>query len=173
MAYIMNALDTDVNVQAHGKWFSFKPRQIKNMHNENLALFLSQNRGENGLVAIGNDIMELDRNSPEFREHIEERRKEGVEKRVQKLQWMINNLESSIRFDIENKGLKIDPLSQASKGELAAYKEMITLKGEEARQGMNVGDEVRKAREQLYGTSGSKSGADHQGLQNSTKPAKG
>jgi hypothetical protein len=147
----MNALDVDVYVQAHGKPFSFKPRQIKNMHNPNLAMFLSQNRGENGLVDIADEVMELDKNSPEFLEAIEAKRKEGIEKRINKLRWIINNLESSLRYDIETKGLKIDPLSQASKGELLAYKEMATLVDAEQKQAINTADEIRKMQGVLFG----------------------
>jgi len=151
MPFIMNALETPINTQAHGKWFQWKPRQIKEIQNVDLAMFLTQNRGEEGLVAINDDIMELDKNSAEFKDFIEERRKEGVQKRINKLAFIVQNLEQSLRYDLETKNIKADPYSFASKGELAAYKELATLKEYERTQHLNVGDEIRKLKEVING----------------------
>lgn len=153
MPFIMNALQTPINTQAHGKWFQWKPGQIKDIQNQDLAHFFTQNRGEEGLVGINNDIMEMDVNDPVRLEFIEERRKEGVQKRINKLDAIINNLEQSLRYDLEAKNMKADPLTFASKGELNAYKERATLSDFERKQAMNVGDEIRKLKEQIAGES--------------------
>lgn len=151
MPYIMNALATPINTQAHGKWFQWKPGQIKEIQNQDLAHFFTQNRGEEGLVGINDNIMELAPEDPTRVEFIEERRKEGVQKRINKLDSVINNLEQSLRYDLEAKNMKADPLTFASKGELAAYKERATLSEFERKQAMNVGDEIRKLKTQIDG----------------------
>ena len=144
MPYIMNALDNEVKVQAHGKWFTFKPREIKNMHSPNLAMFLATNRGEDGLVDISDETMELDKKSIEYMEYIEKRRIEGIQKRVQKLEFMKQNLLSSLRYDLEVKNIKADPLTFASKGEVAAIKELVSLKEHQQKDITNNADELRK-----------------------------
>jgi hypothetical protein len=153
----MNSRDEKVSVQAFGNWFQFGPGQIKNVHNTNLAMFLAQNRGEDGLVDIPDEVMEMDKSSTEFKEIIEDKRKEGVNKRIQKLNSIVNNLEASLRYDVETKGLKVDPLSLASKGELNAYKELASYKDHEAREALNVADEIRKLKGQISGNGTSNS----------------
>ncbi|GAC1501957.1 MAG: hypothetical protein NVS1B10_06470 [Candidatus Saccharimonadales bacterium] len=155
MPYVMNALNTQVSVQATGKWFTFKPNEIKTFHNANIASFISQNKGEEGLVEIADPIMELDPNNPERLEYIRARREEGIQKRVQKLEFIKQNLLGSLRYDVELKGIKTDPLTFATKGELAAIKELNVLTNEQAKNITNVADEVRKALGILDGTGSS------------------
>lgn len=177
MPFIMNALETPINTQAHGKWFQWKPRQIKEIQNPDLALFFTEKRGEEGLVGISDNIMELPAEDPSRMEFIEERRKEGVQKRINKLDSIINNLEQSLRYDLEAKNMKADPLTFASKGELSAYKERATLSEFERKQAMNVGDEIRKLKAQIAGEaingsgSSSDSGTNNPGRPSTSQPA--
>lgn len=182
MPFVMNALATPINTQAHGKWFAWKPGQIKEIQNNDLAMFLTQNRGEEGLVGIDDHMMELDKSDPEnlakFNEYIEDRRKEGVQKRINKLDSIIRNLEQSLRFDLESKNIKSDPLSFASKGELQAYKERASLMEFERKNVLNVGDEIRKLKAQMDGevvdgnVSSPQPGKTSSGRPDNVKPAK-
>jgi hypothetical protein len=151
MAYIMNALDESVSTQAHGKWFSWKPQEIKMLHNEQLARFLSQNRGEEGLVEVPESLMEIDKNSEEFKTKIYEIRKSGIMKFVAKQNSIVRNLEISLRRDYETSGQKGNFLFEASKGELEAYKKLKKYKEFEAKEQINVADEIQKIRQELYG----------------------
>lgn len=151
MAYIMNCLNEQVSTQAHGKWFTFKPGEIKLLHNPNLAFFFATNRGEEGLVEIGDSIMELDKNGAEYKVSIAHKRKEGIAKYVNKQNSIIRNLEMSLRRDYETSGAKGNYLFEASKGELAAYKNLAKYKEFENAEALNVADEIMKAREVLYG----------------------
>lgn len=160
MPYIMNALSREVSTQAHGKWFKWAAGQIKEIQNENLAMFLSSLRGEEGLVGVADATMELDRSSSEFKDVIEHLRKEGVEKRINKLDSIINNLEQSLRYDLEKSNIKGDPLTYASKGELSAFKERATLLDFEKSQKLNVADEIRKVKLQMEIANGSSRSTD-------------
>lgn len=151
MPYIMNSLDEKVSVQAHGKWFSFGPREIKMVHNKNLAEFMYQKRGEDGLVEIPDSVMELDKMGSAYRVSIEERRREGISKRVSKLNSVIRNLEMSLRRDYETSGQKGNYNFEASAGELSAYKELKKYREFEQAEKLNIADEIQKARNELYG----------------------
>lgn len=149
MAYVMNCLDTVVSTQAHGKWFTFKPKEIKFFHTPEIARFMGQMRGEEGLVEIPDMIAELKlsedpKQQTEYKEYIEGKRKEGINARIKKLEWQRHNLLTSLKFDIEAKGLKMDPLILATKGDLSAIKELNQLTGEVTRVGESVAEQVRK-----------------------------
>lgn len=172
--YIMNALDKDVSTQVHGKWFSFKPRQIKLFANKDIAEFMAMNRGEEGLVDIPEEIMELPAADPERVKVVEEKRFEGVQKRVRKLDMIKENLLTSLRYDVELKGIKADPLTFASKGELLAIRELKTLSGEVDRHQANVADEIRKELGLDVATSSSANiGANPTGHTSTPRPTKG
>ncbi len=152
MPYIMNCLTDPVSVQAHGKWFSWKTGEIKQLHNVHLAEFISQKRGEDGLVDIPESVMEMDKTGSEYRVAIAEKRREGITKRVNKLNSVVRNLEMSLRRDYETSGQKGNYNFEASAGELTAYKELAKYREFEKAEQLNIADEIQKAREALYGS---------------------
>lgn len=161
MPYIMNALNESVMTQAHGKWFTWKPLEIKLLHNAHLASFLSQHRGEEGLIEVQDQIMEMDKASEEYKQALYECRRAGIEKYLKKQNWIVRNLEMSLRRDYETSGQKGNFLFEASKGELQAYKNLKKYKEFEASEHLNTADEIQKIREELYGsgkTTGDSSG---------------
>lgn len=179
MPYVMNALDTQVSTQAQGKWFTFKPREIKMFYQPEIARFLGQMRGEEGLVEIEDSMMEkkLSDNPADredFQNYIENKRVEGINARVKKLEWQKANLLSSLRYDIEAKGMKMDPLILASKGDLAALKELNKLQGEVHEKQLSIAEQVRKelGLEEYGDTSSSESGKTDQGRSDIVKPTK-
>ena len=151
MPYIMNALEDTVTTMAHGKYFTWNPGEIKQIHKLNLAEFFATHRGEEGLVEVRDDVMELDKNSEEFKAAIYECRKQGISKFVGKQNFIIRNLEMSLRRDYETSGQKGNFLFEASKGELEAYKKLKKYKEFEAKEQLNTADEIAKIREELYG----------------------
>lgn len=151
MPYIMNALNEPVTTQAHGKWFTFKPQEIKVMHNPKLVEFLAQYRGEEGLVEVPEDVMELDKNSTDYKAKIYDIRRVGIQKFVQKQNSIVRNLEISLRGDYERSGRKGNFLFEASKGELEAYKKLKNYREFEAKEQLNIADEIQKLRGELYG----------------------
>lgn len=152
MGYIMNCLDEKVQTQAHGKYFTWAPSEIKMLHNDKLCEFIAQYRGEEGLVEVPATTMEMDKASEEYKTAIFEKRKEGIEKYVRKQNFIIRNLEMSLRRDYETSGQKGNYLFEASKGELQAYKNLKKYKSFEEEQKLNVADEIAKIREDIYGT---------------------
>lgn len=151
MPYIMNALNEDVTTQAHGKYFSWKPQEIKHIHQKNLAEFITQHRGEEGLIDVPEPVMELDKNSTEYKVQLYQIRKAGIEKFLRKQNWIVRNLEMSLRRDYETSGNKGNYLFEASAGELAAYKKLKQYKDFEAKEQLNTADEIAKIREELWG----------------------
>ena len=151
MPYIMNSLEDEVKTQAHGKYFTWKPKEIKTIHSVNLSRFLAQNRGDIGLMEVPDALMELDKNSVEFKTAIADIRKEGIRKFIQKQNYIVRNLEMSLRRDYELSGQKGNFLFEASPGELAAYKNLKKYQEVEAQESMNVADEIQKIRKDLYG----------------------
>lgn len=134
MPYIMNALPTPVNVKAFGNWYSFTPGQIKLIHNENVAFFLMEKRGEDGLVGISEGEMEWKTENPEaHRQAIETKRIEGINKRLEKLEWVKQNLMSSLSKDLKQTNNSTEALVFASKGEKEALKELKSLRAEAAK----------------------------------------
>jgi hypothetical protein len=175
--YIMNCLDEIVRVQAHGNWFTFKPLQIKAINNKDLYQFLSSMRAEDGLIGFDPSYMSLPKNGPEFKEYWEGQRKQGVEKVIQKLEWVQRNLEQSLRYDLEVKNIKGDPLSYASAGEVLAYKKLAKLKGFERANSLNKADEIRRIKAEIEGTDATsnipaQSGAPSTGRTDTAKPTK-
>lgn len=183
MPFIMNALNTPIHTQAQGKWFKWAPLQIKDIQNPHLALFFETNRATEGLIGIPEHIMvdpetgePRDKKSKEFRDFIEERRREGVQKRIQFLDFIINNLEVSLRRDLEASNIKAPPYTFASKGELAAYKERAALAETERANTMTPGDEILRIKAEMEGTAvngnitDTKPGADASGRANTVKP---
>lgn len=156
MPYIMNALDDVVSTQAHGKWFSWKPQEIKVIHNENLAAFLRENRGEEGLVGVSEEIMEMDKNTEAYKTAIYNLRKAGIQSFVSKQNQIIQNLEISLRGDYEKTGLKGNFLFEASKGELEAYKRLKKYRAFETAEQTNTADEIQQLRQELYGDGSSR-----------------
>jgi hypothetical protein len=147
----MNCLNESVSTQAHGKWFAFKPQEIKLMHNAKLVEFIAQKRGEDGLVEIPESVMEMDKDSEEYKLTVADCRKRGITMYVAKQNSVIRNLEMSLRRDYETSGQKGNFLFEASPGELQAYKNLKKYKEFEAQEHLNTADEIQKLREDLYG----------------------
>lgn len=126
-ALVLNCTNQEIKVQAYGNWFTFKPKQYKQM-SKDIASFLTINRGYLGLMGLPSFISEeVDQaGSEEYeskkKEAIEIATKEGVQKRIAHLQGVIRNLEVSLKKDFISAQIQVDPLTIASDGELAAYR---------------------------------------------------
>lgn len=123
---IFNALDKEVKVAAFGNQFTFKPYQMKRMRGD-IGSFLEVQKGYQGIVAI-DDAFE----DPEYAKSevgaaaLEEKKKEGVAKRIQHLEMQINNLRISLRQDLDKVNIKADVNAFATKGDLAAMDELLS-----------------------------------------------
>lgn len=160
MPYIMNCLEDEVRTQAHGKWFTFKPQEIKVLHNESLARFMAERRAEEGLVEVPEHVQEMDKTSEQYKAAIYELRKNGIMRFVGKQNSVVRNLEISLRGDYERSGQKGNFLFEASRGELQAYKNLKKYKEFEAKEQMNVADEIQKIREDIYGDGSTRPAAE-------------
>jgi ribosomal protein L29 len=166
-ALVYNPTLEELKVQVYGNWFTFKPGQYKTMQKE-IADFLTIDRANLGFVGLPSFIAEevppIDATEEEkaaFKarcdEAIAEARETGRSRRISHLQKIINNLEVSLRKDLEQSNNKIDPLALASKGEVSAYKELAKYKVAAKADEVNKAEEIKKLKEQINGHS---NGAD-------------
>lgn len=120
---VMNALDKEVHVQAFGNYFSFKAGQIKRLRRE-IGDFICRERKSMGLVGLPPEFEEPEyKVSEEGKAILEQKKLEGVRNRIQHLQWQVNNLKS-LQRDLEMKNMKVDPLTLATDGDIAAMEEL-------------------------------------------------
>jgi hypothetical protein len=154
MPYIMNCLPTPVSTKVFGNWISFTPGQIKLIHNESVAQFISEKRSEEGLVSIPDDAMEMKLDKPEeFKKIIEERKLDGIQARIRKLEWIKENLLSSMAKDMKKANITSDVLLEASKGEKEAFKELKSLRAVVTESNQDNLAEMRQLVEEVNGNS--------------------
>ena len=152
MPYVMNALDTKVSVKAFGNYYEFAPGVPKLIHNDNIAHFLVTERSKDGIVGIPEEVMEMDRKSPEFLAEIAKARKVGKTNRINEVKKVIANLEVSLRRDLEQANIKADPNTWASEGEVKAYEELATLAKDASETEVSRADRIKALKEQLSGS---------------------
>lgn len=131
MHFIMNALDEEQTIIVWGKHFTFKPRQIKAMHNDEVASFILRERRELGFVEIPKMSTEeeglVDKydESPEGKALIEEKRKQGIEEYCSRLRRIVYNLQVSLKKDLAIKNMAIDPMQLASDGDVRHMEQLL------------------------------------------------
>lgn len=150
MALVINANIREVKTQVFGKWFSFKPNQIKSM-DDNIAMFLIQDRSEEGFQGLPEICVE-DPTSEEAKAAVKQAIASGRERIKHRLQWQIHNLEVSLQKDLGVADLKMDAKTLATPGDLAAYRLMADLQAEETKGGEDTAQEVAKLKEKISGS---------------------
>lgn len=122
MAFVYNATEEEQSFKAAGNWFTFKPKQIKNM-NDDIATFIALNRKEHGVVVLPQEFEDLDyKNSEEGKKVLEKMTAQGVDAYISGLRAIIANNQVSLRQDLEKANIKADPAAFASDGEIAAMR---------------------------------------------------
>lgn len=140
--YIYNALSKEVVFKALGNHFTMKPGQIKRF-NSDIGDFIAKEKGYLGLVALDERFDDPEfKASDEGKALLEERRIDGVNRRVAHLKMIADNLLISLKQDLEIKNMKVDPLALASPGEQSAMEELVSMQ----RQGK---DDEKKKLEQM------------------------
>jgi hypothetical protein len=122
---ILNALDKNVHVVAFGNHFNMKPKQLKIFRGE-IGQFLDSNKGYLGLIAVPSELSEPEfRDSEEGKALLEKKTQEGITRHVQHLTQVVNNLQVSLRGDLDQKNIKAAIETQATEGELQAMEDLI------------------------------------------------
>lgn len=123
MPVIYNATEEVQSVKAHGNHFTFKPKQIKLVHSDSLAQFLTIERGDHGLVSLSDKFEDPEyKLSDEGKAELAAAEEKGINAYVNKLRLLIKNNQVSLRRDLERANIKIDPSSEISDGELEAMR---------------------------------------------------
>lgn len=120
MAMVFNATEEEVSVQAQGNWFTFKPKQVKNM-TDRIAQFLIEKRSEDGIVGLPAEFEDPDfKNTEEGRKILASKTKEGIDRFLMKQRRIVDNNLQSLARDLEMANIHTDSRSLASDGELKA-----------------------------------------------------
>jgi hypothetical protein len=138
MPLVMNALDTERSVCAQGNWFTWKPKQIKNIGSDDLALFFTSNLAHEGLVRIPDAFEEPDyRLTEEGKKELAEASAKGLNARIAFLDSVISNELVSLKRDLSRNNDQTDPRAYMHPNmiknmeELAGYKRKQTAAKEE------------------------------------------
>lgn len=152
---IFNALDKEVSTKAFGNHFNFKPRQIKRMSGD-IGQFLSREKGYMGLVELPMTFEDPEyKASEEGQALLEEKRKEGVSRRINHLKGIVNNLQVSLRQDLDIANIKADVNAFASSGEINAMEELVSYQRAAEDQDKAKLEKVRQLERQLKANSNS------------------
>lgn len=129
MPFIMNALTKEVSTDARGTWFSFKPKQIKNIADEHLADFFASNRAHEGLVRLSDGFEDPDYKASEAgKQELADASQRGLEARVNFLTYVVNNELSGLKKDLMRNNDPTDPRTYMSKGMIANMEELAGYK---------------------------------------------
>lgn len=156
MPFIMNALDKKVAVRAYGQWFEFAPGAVKSIHNPAIAFKMATDLAYEGLVEVPDEVIE-NPTAPESVQKRAELKTQGIRNRITALKKIINNLEVSLKKDLDMANLKMDPRTLASDGEIEAYKELATLAKFEREQELDRVKVIEELTEKINGATAFKS----------------
>lgn len=130
----MNALDEDNKVVVGGNTFTFRPKQIKEIYQTDIAHIITRHKAEFGFVGLPDDLTYIAHVKPENfdkqvpEEHkalIEEARKSGVEAYCRRLRQLVYNMQVSLKQDLEKANIKADPKVFASDGDLRNLEQLV------------------------------------------------
>lgn len=144
MPLIMNTTNETQKVRAFGNFFEFKPKQIKPMQ-EHIADFIASERSYQGMVALPESFEDLEyRQSDEGKAQLKELERQGIESYLGHLRSIIYNNQVSLRQDLEQSGIKADPASFASEGELEAMRLVASYQSKKDDEAQKRIDEVKE-----------------------------
>lgn len=151
MPLVMNASSKEQQVRVHGAWFTFKPKQIKDMH-EDKVFFLTSKCSGQGFVSLPDSLEDMDfRASPEGQVLLKSAEEKGVQLRIAFLEDLKRNELVALQRDLDQKNLKYDarleitPEMLGNFEELASYK---TSKNDEAQKRVDRIKELEKILEE-------------------------
>lgn len=122
MAIVFNATNEEQTVKALGNWFTFKPKQYKDMQ-QNLAHFLMIQRAEHGFVGLPEEFSDPEyKNTPEGQKIFKEAEAQGIKNYLKKQVEIVNNNLQSLKKDLNMANIETDPRAFMSEGEMQALK---------------------------------------------------
>lgn len=123
MPFVMNASAKKHEVKVHGKYFTFTPKQIKNME-PNKVFHLISKCSHLGFVALSDKFEDPEYQlSEEGKQEKEEAIKKGVAARIAHIEWLKDNELRSLRQDMDQQNIKADVSSQMSSATMKVLKD--------------------------------------------------
>lgn len=124
MALVMNCTTREVSVPVGGSWFTFKPKQIKDL-DENKAYFLAAYKHYEGFVSVPEKFSDLEyRSSEEGKKELATLEQQGIDNRIKHLQFIKHNEFTSLKKDMLKNNDHSDPKLEMSKATLALIEEL-------------------------------------------------
>lgn len=121
MGLVMNTTNEVQKTKVFGNYFEFKPGQIKSLE-DRISHFIVTERRTQGFVGLPEEFSDPSFAATEDgKKVLAFKKKEGLESYLQSLRERVNNVEVSLRRDLEQKNIKADPRVFASDGEIEAY----------------------------------------------------
>jgi len=128
MPYVMNASSVEQQVRVHGSWFTFKPKQIKEMHDDKV-YFLTSNCAYLGFVTLPDTLSDLEfKQSEEGQKLIKEAEERGVANRIAFLESLKQNELVALQRDLDQKNLKYDARLEMSPQMVGHFEELASYK---------------------------------------------
>lgn len=131
MPLVMNALDKENVVRVGGNTFTFKPNQIKEIYNEDIAGIMTRTKAEFGFVGLPQELTYIvhlkdPKNiEPEHISVISAAKKQGIDNYVQRLRGLVYNAQVSLKKDLEHKNYKQDVRTEWSEGDFENLEELV------------------------------------------------
>lgn len=129
MPFVYNGTSKERSVCAQGNWFTFKPKQIRNIASANLALFLTSNLAHEGLVRLPEEFEDPSYGTTEQgKKDLADASDRAVAARANFLQSLVNNELVSLKSDLARTNNQSDPKSFMSAGMVENMKELASIK---------------------------------------------
>jgi hypothetical protein len=158
MPLVMNALDEENKVVVGGNTFTFKPRQIKEIYQSDIAHIITRYKGEFGFVGLPDDLTYVVHLKPELLEKtisdehkqiIEDARRAGVDAYVNRLRSLVYNAQVSLKRDLEQKNYKQDVRTEWTKGDVANLENLVKYQGRREDHEQKKFDKIKELEKQL------------------------
>jgi hypothetical protein len=128
MPFVMNASSVEQCVRVHGDWFTFKPKQVKEMQDSKVNFLISTCANE-GFVGMPDEWADLEYRTSDAGKAAQAAAESiGIANRVKHLEWLKHNETVSLQRDIDRQNLKYNSRRELSEEALEKMKELAGYK---------------------------------------------
>ncbi len=129
MPFVVNGSPEMQVGECGGKFYTFKPGEMKMIADESVAFFLESKCYWQGFRTLPKQFEEdLDfRSTDAGKAIVADRCAEGLKSYKERLKQIVLNVEESLAKDLSSANIKTDPWDHASDGEIAALKKLEKL----------------------------------------------
>lgn len=149
MALVMNASSQEQQIRVHGAWFTFKPKQMKDMH-EDKVFFLTSTAAYLGFVGLPDSLADLEfRASEEGKAILQAAEEQGIRNRIEYLEMLKTNETVSLQRDLDQQGLKYDSRLEVKPAMMKNFEELVSYKAKKQDEAQKQVDRIKEIEELL------------------------